>query len=559
MGFFMSAFSELDLFGKKKKIFAKLRSQFGTDPRKEVWARFTRERMPQIRIFCDCAEKDEQGEEYGIDDVTWADLEMDEVFLRVNHTRSYIGEQVLYEKLRSGRDDTCRENRELLEQLAEDENARLETEYRLQAIGKKQECYYLPEFINNAGMLKPEHGWIFRVLQVILIAAIAAAVFFHTTICLGVLIVSALVNFIVYMVMKLKYDILLSSMSSLGNLLDFCDWCMKQSYYPVPDADALREEWKELEKIRKKLGKFIYARRSGMTGDPTGILYEYLLGVTLIDVSRLEGILSFLEHNRSMMEKMYRFAGNLDVAISVASFRQGLSAWAYPEVQEAEAGQMKGADTEPIRAKGLYHPLIDDPVSNDFLMTGRAIITGANASGKSTFMKALGVNVILSQTLDTCCAEALSHPWLKVMTSMAIRDDVVSGESYYVREVRYLKRMLDVIDSGKRTLCIIDEILKGTNQKERLAASESVLRYIAERPGFCVIATHDMELVNKLSGFYEPYYFESIIGEDSVSFNYIIRKGLGGGSNALALLKAFGFPKEVLDEADQLIAASFTT
>ena len=142
---------------------------------------------------------------------------------------------------------------------------------------------------------------------------------------------------------------------------------------------------------------------------------------------------------------------------------------------------------------------------------------------------------------------------------MAIRDDVVSGESYYVREVRYLKRMLDVIDSGKRTLCIIDEILKGTNQKERLAASESVLRYIAERPGFCVIATHDMELVNKLSGFYEPYYFESIIGEDSVSFNYIIRKGLGGGSNALALLKAFGFPKEVLDEADQLIAASFTT
>ena len=74
-----------------------------------------------------------------------------------------------------------------------------------------------------------------------------------------------------------------------------------------------------------------------------------------------------------------------------------------------------------------------------------------------------------------------------------------------------------------------------------------------------MIATHDMELVNKLSGFYEPYYFESIIGEDSVSFNYIIRKGLGGGSNALALLKAFGFPKEVLDEADQLIAASFTT
>ena len=94
-------------------------------------------------------------------------------------------------------------------------------------------------------------------------------------------------------------------------------------------------------------------------------------------------------------------------------------------------------------------------------------------------MKSLAVNVILAQTIDTACCMSFTLPMIKVMTSMAIRDDVVSGESYYVREVRYLKRMLDEIGQGRLTLCVIDEILKGTNQTERLAASEAVLKYTA--------------------------------------------------------------------------------
>jgi DNA mismatch repair ATPase MutS len=311
----------------------------------------------------------------------------------------------------------------------------------------------------------------------------------------------------------------------------------------------MKDNWSVLRKIQKKIGFLVYTKQAGTSGDIAGILFDYLLGVTLIDVSRVDGILRLIDENMDTVLDAFTYVGRLDALISILSFRESLPSWSEPVFSGREG----------LNARGLYHPLIKDAVSNDFSLPARAILTGANASGKSTFMKALAINVLLAQTVNTCCCESFSLPVLKVMTSMAIRDDVVSGESYYVREVRYLKRMLDVIDSGKRTLCIIDEILKGTNQKERLAASESVLRYIAERPGFCVIATHDMELVNKLSGFYEPYYFESIIGEDSVSFNYIIRKGLGGGSNALALLKAFGFPKEVLDEADQLIAASFTT
>ena len=98
-----------------------------------------------------------------------------------------------------------------------------------------------------------------------------------------------------------------------------------------------------------------------------------------------------------------------------------------------------------------------------------------------------------------------------------------------------------------------DEILKGTNQKERLAASQAVLKYLAEFPAYCIIATHDMELVEKLKELYEPYYFVSKIEDNNVTFDYRIRKGLGGESNALALLKAFDFPDKVVQDAYCLI------
>ena len=203
--------------------------------------------------------------------------------------------------------------------------------------------------------------------------------------------------------------------------------------------------------------------------------------------------------------------------------------------------------------KEIFHPLLREPVCNDFILKDRAILTGANASGKSTFMKSLAVNVILAQTIDTTCCAGFSLPFMKVMTSMAIRDDVVSGESYYVREVRYLKRMLDEISRGTMTLCVIDEILKGTNQAERLAASEAVLKYLTQFPGYCIIATHDMELVEKLRTMYNPYYFESHITENNVTFDYKIHPGQGGGSNALALLRAFGFPDEIIRDANALV------
>ena len=322
-------------------------------------------------------------------------------------------------------------------------------------------------------------------------------------------------------------------------MLDLYSWCIHERNDLFPVDERMETGWTKLNKIRKKIGILVYIKQASVSGDLLGMLFDYLFGVTLIDVGRIDSILKMISEGQMEMLEAYTYVGKLDAAVSILSFRKSLPVWSAPAFM----------DRSGITAKGIYHPLLRDPISNDFTLGSRAVITGANASGKSTFMKALAVNVVLAQTIDTCSCSAISLPTLKVMTSMAIRDDVISGESYYVREVRYLKRMLDEIDQGTMALYVIDEILKGTNQKERLAASEAVLDYISRHQGFCLIATHDMELVDHLQDKYEPYYFESHIEDNNVTFDYLIHKGRGGESNALALLQAFGFPEEIVRQA----------
>ena len=119
--------------------------------------------------------------------------------------------------------------------------------------------------------------------------------------------------------------------------------------------------------------------------------------------------------------------------IAIASFRKSLPQWCCPSLQSDGA----------ISVEEISHPLMADAIPNDFVLKKGVVLTGANASGKSTFMKAVAINVILAQTINTCVAKNMKMPAIQVMTSMALRDDVLQGESYYMREIKYLKRMLD--------------------------------------------------------------------------------------------------------------------
>lgn len=141
---------------------------------------------------------------------------------------------------------------------------------------------------------------------------------------------------------------------------------------------------------------------------------------------------------------------------------------------------------------------------------------------------------------------------LKRMTNAIVsfntrKQGTMSGESYYFREARYLKRMIDVIDSRNNVLCVVDEILKGTNTHERIAASKAILDYIAKDNCIALIATHDMELTE--TDLYNKFYFDSTVLNDDIVFDYKIHEGIGGKSNAIALLEILGYPKTIVERA----------
>lgn len=170
----------------------------------------------------------------------------------------------------------------------------------------------------------------------------------------------------------------------------------------------------------------------------------------------------------------------LDALIAVASFRESLPYYSQPEF--AEVNDREGAS---LKVEKLYHPLIGDPVANSIQMQKGVLITGSNASGKSTFLKTIAINTILAQTVHTCIAKHYCGSFLKVLTSMALRDNLSGGESYYMVEIRSLKRILEECEKPEPVLCIVDEVLRGTNTIERIAASSQILHSLAKPKVHC--------------------------------------------------------------------------
>lgn len=578
---------------KKRQMRRQRRNQeFGCNPLELPGAARCKDRLDEIAIYYEEI-KDELALQC-VDEVTWNDLEMDEVFLRMNHTRSYIGEQVLYRRLHAvgmknddvqndsgkndaGQNDSRKNNTgqngfEQINKSAQEwerhiayfydhAKEREELEELLEGIGKTREDYYLPMFLKNADCLKSERIGIYRFLQILLFGSFLAGIFLGNPCFEAIAVVVAIVNLTVYAMGKEKYEVYLYSLGSVKQLVSLAKKiAANQEWNALFLDEKTKSAIVSLEKLAHSIGNFQGKKKSIWTGDALAVVWDYLIGVTLWDFTAFHRIAGMIEGKQEELFLLYEMAGRIDMEIAVASYRKSLPEYCVPILNEMEGENQKpGTQKKQIsrgifRAKNLYHPLLSSPVCNDFCPEKNCMITGANASGKSTFIKAVAVNAILAQTIYTVTASKFEMPYMQVITSMAVRDDIMSGESYYMKEVSYLKRIVDAVTDAKRmpVLCVIDEILRGTNTKERLAASEAVCRYLAEYPCLAIVATHDMELAESLKAQYSCYYFTSEIRADDIYFDYKIREGYGKNSNAIQLLSYMKFPKEIVGMAQKL-------
>jgi DNA mismatch repair ATPase MutS len=196
------------------------------------------------------------------------------------------------------------------------------------------------------------------------------------------------------------------------------------------------------------------------------------------------------------------------------------------------------------------------PVSNSLDLTGRsALITGPNMAGKTVFIRTVGINVILAQTLNFCLAERAVIPRAMVRSAIRREDDLAAGQSYFFAEIQQILDFTRAEKDGQRYLFFIDEIFRGTNTIERIAASTAVLRHLGQSQ-IVLATTHDVELQELLAGTFDMYHFNDQVVEGRYSFDYHIHPGPARSRNAIKLLEISGYPNSIVHEAETIAARS---
>ncbi len=473
-----------------------------------------------------------------VDEITWSDLEMDSVFLRVSHCNSFIGEQILYDRMHNLR----RHNSDKYLKLFESNPSfRESVEFRLNHMSKKQENYYMYEVNKCIKGCKIGSNLLFRLIQLIILLVIVAFIVTKLEILPILLVVILFTNLIISFTSKRKYESFMSSISSFLVVFANAKWLCKQKELEDIIDDDIKATVERMNTTAMSANALVAFYESKAMGDMVAVLADYLYSMTLMDIISFNRIVDLIENKSEDVDKIMEFVGNVDADISILSYRASIENWCEPEFSGLA-----------IEAKSLAHPLIDNPVTCDLNLKSKAIITGPNASGKSTFMKAVAINAILAQTINTCVAEQFKLDRIGVMTCMSLRDDVISGDSYYLREAKYIQRMLSEINSSKRYLIVIDEILKGTNTMERVAASKAILEYINATDSLALVATHDMEIADTVG--FEKYHFDTQIKDNEIYFDYQIHDGVSKSTNAIALLKCLDYPDSIIESARDFIS-----
>jgi len=517
----------------KRAIDYRIRHSYGSSERID---RDAPDRLENIALLYE-REKKLHSECDLVDGITWDDLDMQSVFLRANHTDSYAGEQCLYSSMhilgRRG-DDTVLSS-ETADYYDKNDEKRNRVRKVLYSVGKPASAYYSIEVADDAESRILPHRFIYPLLLAVLIACPLLALIMKSP--LFMLLGSGIyfTNLIIHMFLKSSFESKLDTLSAVGTTINAANSISAI----VPElSGGVKESLRKLKRSSAILNILNLSRLMVDSGD-TVLLLTYLIDPFMLDFIIYDFALSSFAKRKEEYAKVYRFVGETDCSIAIASYRRSLSSYCVPEISEGKR----------MSFKGIYHPLISSPVPNDITQERNIVLTGSNASGKSTFIKSVAINIILAQSVFTCTAESACVPECGVITSMAVRDDLASGESYYIREIKYLKRMTETVKQGRLLFLAIDEILKGTNTKERIAASKAVLRYFNDADCMLMVATHDVELAEAFDGIYENYYFCEQLDEGDIKFDYRLHKGICRSSNAIKLLSVIGFPEEITDAA----------
>lgn len=516
-----------------KRLKVKVRENFGNVPKRE----YEFSEYEKISHYHKANVK-----EADIDDITWNDLDMDKIFMLINNTYSSAGEEYLYHILRSIEKDTAKlENREkYIRYFSENENIACEYQEIMAGLGRTKSIS-LYDFIFRLKDLGKRSSLKHYIINVLLLLSIGS-MFIQPGIGIVLIIGTLGYSIFKYFSEKAEIESYFICFQFLVKMLVAAEKIFNKNNENLSDINMkLKENYNELSSLQKGIFMLSTNNMSGSLGE---IVMEYVRMITHVDIIKFNSMVTKTIKNTKSVDNIFCLLGELEASLAIASFRKLIPSWCNPEFSYEE--------TSKISFEEIYHPLISKPVSNSLQEANCVLITGSNASGKSTFLKTVAINSILAQTINTCTAKKYKASYFNIYSSMALRDDLESNESYYIVEIKSLKRILDKIGKNKHILCFVDEVLRGTNTVERIAASTHILKLFAQNNVMCFAATHDIELTHILTRFYSNYHFTEEILENDVKFSYELNKGRATSRNAIKLLSIIGFDKEIVNDAEKM-------
>ena len=264
----------------------------------------------------------------------------------------------------------------------------------------------------------------------------------------------------------------------------------------------------------------------------------------LLYVGKLDRLMTQLKH---ILPKWLETIGQLDAASALARF-----AYVNPDYQWPKLETAPDREHPPgITAQDIGHPLITRAhrISNNLDLRGEGhltIVTGSNMSGKSTYLRTVGINICLAQAGGPVCASSCSWSWLQLYCCIRVTDALDEGLSYFYAEVKRLKVILDAVNAitSQPVLFLIDEIYRGTNNRERLAGSEAFVQVLQKSRGLGMISTHDLELTRLAdsNGHIRNAHFQESVEDGTLRFDYQLRSGPCPTTNALRIMAQEGLP-----------------
>ncbi len=470
---------------------------------------------------------------------TITDIDLHAVFAFIDRTNSKPGQQYLFNKLIKPTDniDELENFNKQINFFTANKAAREEAQLLLSPLNH-HDAYYITNLLDNTLLDKPKWSVLFAIDSTLVIIMLLLSLKFP--VLLLWLMIPFAINIFLYFRNKNTTAKFNQSFPQLNSLINVAKLFIKKDL-PFDKAGA-KESIVSLKGFQQKF------RLINFGGGPKDEITQTLLFVLellkaffLIEIHSFFSCLKQLKNKREDINNLINYIGSIDAALSTAALRSGASNYITPVFI---------SNKKELSATNLFHPLIEDCVANSIAIKDKSIlITGSNMSGKSTFIRTVAINSILAQTIYTCFADEFTSPFVKVFSSIRITDNLLDAKSYYFEEVNVVGELIKESEKSFQSLFILDEVFKGTNTIERVAAAKAILSYLNKNKNIVFVSTHDIELAELLKTEFDLYHFVEDIKNDALIFDHQLKTGALKTRNALKLLALSNYPVEIIEEA----------